>query len=307
VTGSLIAVFERLDLATLSSLIASAADDPDIELITFQLQPAATKGTVPDGEISSGFRYLFEVKTEFDAIRELQLRGHLNNLSGTAADERLFVLTPDAVEPSAVATLRTTDPRLSWFSFATLSAAIDDVLLGEGIRDDERLLLRELQVLFTEEGLLGRQDTVVVAARLAYDFYLNHGAYVCQQARSFRADLSHLAFYRKRTIESEIPQILDVQDDVLFTLDEAARRRSTGNHHDAAIADLIEATLADGSRVVGDVHKVFLLSRKGDPETIELPAPVVHSGDGVGSAFTMGQRYVYLEDLRKAKTTADLR
>lgn len=130
VTGSLIAVFERLDLATLSALLSSAVEDPDIELITFRLQPAAAKGTVPDGEISSGFRYLFEVKTDFDAIRELQLRGHLDNLSGTAADERLFVVSPDAVEPSAVTALRTTDRRLSWFSFAILSASIDDVLGG---------------------------------------------------------------------------------------------------------------------------------------------------------------------------------
>jgi hypothetical protein len=73
------------------------------------------------------------------------------------------------------------------------------------------------------------------------------------------------------------------------------------------MADLIEGELATGSRDEGAIHKVFLLSEAHDAETVRLSGPLMHASDGAGSAFTMGQRYVYLDDLRSAKTTADLR
>lgn len=300
----MVAVFERIDLSSLREILALALEDPEIDLMTFRLQPGASSGTVPDGEIASNFRYLLEVKTEFGTLNEIQLRGHLAQLSGTATDERLLAVTPDAAEPPLVTTIKAADPRLTWFSFASLNRSISDVLEGEWIRDDERLLLRELQHLFVEEGLLGRQDTVLVAAGLAHGFYLKHAAYVCQQGRSFRSDVTHLGFYRKLKIECEIPRVVCVTDDVLFTPDEAVRRRAIGNEVEVKLAELIEATLAEGSRIEGDIHKVFLLSAVGDPETVTLRSPIAHKA---GGAFVQYQRYVFLEDLSKAETTADLR
>ena len=42
-------------------------------------------------------------------------------------------------------------------------------------------------------------------------------------------------------------------------------------------------------------------------EAWELAQSLLHTMGGKGSAFTMGQRYVYLEELKTAKSTADLR
>ena len=93
-------------------------------------------------------------------------------------------------------------------------------------------------------------------------------------------------------------------DDVHFTPDEAVRRRAIGSEAEVRLAELIEATLAEGSRIEGDIHKVFLLSAVGDPATVTLRAPISHLA---GGAFVQHQRYVFLEDLSKAETTADLR
>ena len=308
VTGSVVAVFERLDLTTLQEILAHAAEDPSLELVTFRLQPAVAKATVPDAEIQAAFRYLVEVKTAFDSVRQAQIEGHLKLLSGDpGVDERLIVITPDAGKPRPVADVQAKDDRVAWFNFSDLNLAIEAVLQKEGIRDDERLLLRELQILFVEEGLLGRQDTVIVAARLAHSFYLAHSAYVCQQGRAFREGLTNMGFYRKRQIEAEVPRILYVEDSVPFTVEEAERRRQRGDSTAVEIADLITSSLVTGERKDGDVHKVFLLSPPDTQDTEHLPGVVLHSGDGAGSAFTMGQRYVYLDDLRTAKSTQDLR
>ena len=90
-----------------------------------------------------------------------------------AADERLFVITPDAAEPGVIEQLA--DPRMLWFNFAGLSQAIDQLLTDpmQLVADQERFLLRELQALFEQEGLVTRDDVDVVAARHAYGEYLS--------------------------------------------------------------------------------------------------------------------------------------
>lgn len=309
VTGSMIAVFERLDLSTLTFILGQAIDDLDLELLTFVLQPASGDGSVPDAEISGGFRFLFEIKTAYDAVNPVQLDGHLNHLQRTdTLRELLIVVSPDSVSPSPVSDLQAAGQPVKWFSFATLHSVIDAALAeNEGVRDDERLLLRELQTLLVEEGLLGRQDTVIVAAGLAHGFYKSHDSYVCQQGRSFREGLTHLGFYRRRGIEREIPRILRVEDNVTFTLADAAAWRALPDPLDQRIGAVIEASLASGERADGAVHKVFLLSPPDAEETIELGERIPHKTDGRGTAFAMHQRYVYLEDLKTAKSTADLR
>jgi hypothetical protein len=211
----MLAVFERLDLATLERILQGATEESSLELVRFDLVRPEGPGTVPDGRIAASFKSLFEVKTDYDALRREQLEGHLGLLNdGEYADKRLFVLTPDALEPALVKELES--EWLRWFSFGDLSRAIDAALKAEGVPDDERVLLRELQVLFAQEGLLGRQDVVVVAARNAYDFYRRWSAYVCQAGRTFRPDLRRLGFYRRLHIEREVPEILLRRDDVEF-------------------------------------------------------------------------------------------
>jgi hypothetical protein len=49
-----------------------------------------------------------------------------------------------------------------------------------------RFLLRELQALLVDEGLVDTDDVVIAAARIAYYEYLPHTAYICQACRAFR-------------------------------------------------------------------------------------------------------------------------
>jgi hypothetical protein len=306
VTGSILAVFERLDFSTLERILRAATEESSLQLVRFDLVRPEGPGTVPDGRIAASFKYLFEVKTDYDSLRRAQLDGHLQHLNGGPyADKRLFVLTPDPEEPALITQLE--DERVRWFNFNDLSRSIDSALTVEGVPDDERVLLRELQALFAQEGLLGREDTVVVAARNAYGFYLQHSAYVCQAGRAFRPGLTRLGFYRKRKIEREFPLILTRRDDVTFSSAEAARLRMTGDAHDAVIASLIESTVGGGSHIEGNPYQVFLLSAPDDDQhTLRLPVPIEHAG---GAAWTMGQRYVYSERVKTSpppKSTDEL-
>ncbi len=299
----MIAVFERLDLSTLERILEVATEESSLQLVAFDIVRPEGPGTVPDARIAASFKYLFEVKTAYDALRADQIEGHVEKLDGSHVDERLFVVTPDPEEPALITTLG--DERVRWMSFSTLNDAINEALRSETVADEERFLLRELQTLVSQEGLLGREDSVVVAARSAYDFYLRHSAYVCQSGRAFRRGLSRMGFYRSRKIESHIPTILLIRDAVPFTSEEVNRLRGTGDVFDARIADLIQAALTAAERVEGQNYQVFLLSSPESEQTCRLPQPITHEGPGV--AWTMGQRYAHFDRLRTGpQTTAEL-
>lgn len=144
-------------------------------------------------------------------------------------------------------------------------------------------------------------DTVIVAARDAYDAYLITSAYVCQPLRSFRERVKYLGFYRNKAIQPEIAAIKHRRKSVVFSRDEASRLRSTGDPTDAAVAELIEARLAAG-RSAGQEHQVFLLSPKADPETIKLPGEIQHTERG---AWTQAQRYTTSAALKRTPSTTD--
>jgi len=144
-------------------------------------------------------------------------------------------------------------------------------------------------------------DTVIVAARDAYDAYLGTAAYVCQPMRSFRDRVRYLGFYRDKAIQLEIPAIRHRRKAVTFTPDEATRLRAAGEPFDADIAELIDRRLARGTRV-GEEHQVFLLTPKDDPETIKLLAEVRHGGRG---AWTQAQRYTTSAALKQSPSTTD--
>lgn len=304
VTGSMIAVFQRLDLSTLEKILEAVTEESSLQLVSFDIVRPEGAGTVPDARIAASFKYLFEVKTAYDALRSDQIAGHLKKLDGSHSDERLFVLTPDAEEPAIVASAG--DPRIRWTSFAALNDGINGALLDETVADNERFLLRELQVLLSQEGLLGREDTVVVAARYAYDFYLRHSAYICQSGRAFRRGLTRMGFYRHRKIEPHLPAILPpIHDAVPFTHDHATRLRSTNDPTDSRLAELIEETIMSGERIDGYAYQVFLLSSPDSHQTCRLPQAILHDSEGV--AWTMGQRYSHYDRLRQGpRTTAEL-
>ena len=182
-----------------------------------------TSQTVPDARISAQFSLWIETKTSTGAVRTKQLRGHLEHMRADRnVFERLIVLTPDAEEPPQIAEVG--DDRIVWVRFADLTQAIDELLSNpaEVVSEREQVLLRELVQMFEEDGLLALpDDTVIVAARQAYDEYLRYSAYICQPDRSFRPGLTHMGFYRHKQIEPLIPAIIARRDDITLKIGRA--------------------------------------------------------------------------------------
>jgi hypothetical protein len=311
VTSSMLAVFERIDLSLLEELLTAATGESALQLVSFVNQPPGRGASVPDARISARFSYWFEVKTGRDAVSKSQLEEHLHNLSGDSQDERLFVVTPDPIEPAAVRELG--NSRVVWFSFASLHDAIGHVLDAEVqvISERAEFLLRELQALLVDDGLLDHDDVVVVAARVAYGEYLEHAAYVCQPGRSFRDGLSYLGFYAEGAIRQEVPRILHREDRVPFSQDEVQRRRASDDPLDQRVADVIDASVGNGSRQATEAYQVFLLSPVADDETLILERPIINTkraASGRPWAWTLQQRYVSSSQLISptVTTTEDL-
>lgn len=311
VTSSMLAVFERIDLALLEELLTASTGESALQLVSFVNQPPGHGASVPDGRISARFSYWFEVKTARDAVNRRQLQEHLRCLTGDAQDERLFVVTPDAAEPAVVGDLA--DGRVVWFSFAHLHDAISQVLGASDQVISERtgFLLRELQALLVDDGLLDHDDVVVVAARVAYGEYLEHAAYVCQPGRSFRDGLTRLGFYAKGAIQPEFPRILHREEQVPFSAAEVEERRASTDFSDQRIAEVIETFVGNGARQSAESYQVFLLSPPDDEDTLVLARPILNTkraASGRPWAWTLQQRYVSSKQLTDpaVSTTEDL-
>lgn len=145
-------------------------------------------------------------------------------------------------------------------------------------------------------------DTVVVAARHAYQNYLGTGAYVCQPLRSFREDIRYLGFYKDKAIQPEIPLIRHRRKNVAFSRDEAKRLRASGEETNAAIGDLIDKNLDSAQQTEGQPYQVFLLSSPEDDETLRLLKEIRHTKRG---AWTQGQRYTASGALRRGPATTE--
>jgi hypothetical protein len=301
VTGSVLAVLRSLALGRTERLLGALLQESEFQLIQFQNQVAKGGEGVPDALISGSFRLLIETKVVRNAVNTEQLSRHLKRLAGREAFERLLVLTPDDRRPDTIAP--SADLRLAWASFATLDQAIDELLADpkEVIAEREAFLLRNLQLMLEDEGLLKSADEVlVVPARVAWSEYQKFSAYVCQPQRAFK-QVDYMAFYADGAIQPKIPKILEVIDEVVFEPDSSLSQN---------VVPLIQEMIGSGARAKGALYKVLLLSGPTDARTLTLSHPIVNdliSPAGRGIAFTQNQRYVSLARLKSAKQTSELR
>ena len=158
----------------------------------------------------------------------------------------------------------------------------------------------------TDNASAATDDVLVVAARIAYDEYLNYHAYICQTGRHFR-DVDRIGFYRQGEIMEHFPSIRAQEDGVAFSRENVERLRATGSPIDSEVADLIDTLVEHHRRDDWDAYQVFLLTPPDDPHTLTLSHPIKHDTRGRGSAWTMGHRYVgEAALLRDPQTTADL-
>lgn len=312
VTSSMMAVFERLDLALVRDLLEAATGSGDeLRAVTFQNQIVGD-GSVPDACISGRFSWWFETKIVRNGYAteghdRTQVRRHASLLTGDP-DGRLFVLTPDPTQPPWFDTLDGVEGeargRVIWLSFLDVTKAIRALLADPGrlVGEQTRFLLTELTAFFDAEGLLTSDDTVVVAARAAWQDYLTYSAYVCQPDRAFRPGLTHFGFYYKTAIQPVVPRILGHFPSVLFTRENADVLRTAG---DGEVADLVVRLLDDESRTEGAAYGVFLLSSADSPETERLPQAILNdtkTDSGRAWAWTLGQRYTSIERLKSGAT-----
>lgn len=317
VTGSTLAVFERVGLELVAELLA-ATSGSGLELTPVLYQNQVDVGdSIPDACIRARFSWWFETKTQRGAYAaeshgRRQLRMHAAQLESDPT-ALLFVLTPDLSPPTWLdpgagldGVAESVRARVIWLGFRALADAMSTVvadparLLGE----QTRLLLGELSALYEAEGLTTADDVVVLAARAAWPEYQNRAAYVCQADRSFKADLTHMAFYAERCVQPLVPRIQGHHAAVTFTRDEALARRTAGQKR---VADLIDALILDGTRDDGAAYDVWLLSGPDAEDTVHLAGPIpndITTESGRPWAYTLGQRYARLDRLQTAATTS---
>lgn len=301
VTASILAVLQSLALQRTERLLGALLEQSDFELVRFENQPSKGGKGVPDAMILSSIRLLVETKIERNAVDPEQLNQHLKRFEGTnEATKVLLVITPDEQCPHVIEELG--DKRVAWSSFAALVQAIDDLILDvqEVVSEREEFLLRELQAMLLNEGLIATaNDVVVVAARDALPEYHRYHAYICQPDRPFQP-VQRMAFYTQGMIDPHIPKILAVHDHVELTVEK----------HDGQLKELVERLLVETPRrVKGQANKVIFLSALDSPDTIVLANPVMNdltTKNGRTIAFTQSQRYTSLERLRMANNTSDL-
>lgn len=161
--------------------------------------------------------------------------------------------------------------------------------------------------LLDERPPAAESVAVVVPAKDAWAFYLEHGVYICQPERYFR-NVSHLGFYAEKAIQLEVPKVLRRIDDVTWTPEEIGRLKGTHREEDQALADVIKAGLA--SHWKGPAHQVFFLTRPGEEGEqqghVTLENTLDNLRSGRGSGWVQRQRYVSVADLRSARTLAEL-
>lgn len=160
-------------------------------------------------------------------------------------------------------------------------------------------------------------DTVIVAGREAWDIYNHTSVYVCRPGRYFR-DVERLGFYENKSIRRQLPRILEIRDNVLWTEENAQILESSANINDRKIAKSIRWSQSeDGKKIEGgwdgwnNHFKVFILTEArdenlGDDRHLVLAQDIPHKTIGRGSAFTQRQRYVPSSRLQVAKDTDDL-
>ncbi len=301
ITSSILAVLQSLALTRTERLIGALLDDTEFQLVRFHNQPSKGAAGIPDAIIASNFTILLETKIKQNTVTKGQLKRHLDrlNIGINQIYTWCIVLTPDISTPSEVSEIN--DSRLIWASFALLHEAINDLLsdLEEVVSEREAFLLRELQSMLKEEGLLtNEKDVVVVPARRAWPEYHKYNVYFCQPNRSHQP-VKYLAFYTDGEIKPIVPQILEVYDDVICEPD----------RYKGELNRLVNKRLDEDPAALGHPNKIFLLTAPDDPRTMHLEQPIRNnllSSTGKNTAFTQNQRYVILADLIIAKHTSDL-
>lgn len=299
VTSSIIQVLKHLPVNVVEAFLAMFTSDSSKQFpqvfVQFENQKKS-EDSIPDARISANFALVFEVKTSTSAINIVQMNKHFKNTKESGGT--LVYLTPDAFRPKELS-----NDEIVWKNFQHLFDRIAELLADPTLILSERdqFLLKNLQILFDESGLLPKiNEVAIVAASAAWPVYQKYGVYVCQANRSFR-NVDWIGFYAEGKIQPVIAKTIKCYKNFEFT-DEALTK-------DSALNTKLHSWLKDHSWAKGICLQVFDLSTLGCKDTITLPNPIqndLKSKSGRASAYTQGQRYTLLADLKTATKTSEL-
>lgn len=314
VTASIVNVLRRLPMDVVEVILKRLAfdEDPASAFFVFKNQSAKNDGsdTVPDAELSANFKILLETKIVSDASDQAQIQHHKKQI-GDAEHQRVVLLTPDFDDP----TKKWGDEEqkgVTWRDFYFLTELIDSLFTDEDLILSERdqLLLKELQIMLRDEGLLPSRDrVVVVAANMAFMRYEKQTgarvrAYICQPNRTFRAD--SFAFYAEGKIQPLVARVtksIEELDVRTFTNSNPQSEIFLEEDEKKAVKECYE--LSEDLRAAESeqplVLKVVFLSAPDANETIKLDRPIENDLRNQNTqrryAYTQGQRYTSLSRL----------
>ena len=161
VTATFLTVLERLRPSKRKRIFNRLVGHSKFKTDTFENQ-VIRKYSVPDAKAGSGPAIYMETKTVRGSVSPNQIASHLRGLN---CGESLLVLTPDDFKPSR---LNTPDlSNVSWASFTSLFAVVEEVLADEGgaCTEMEAFLLKEFSRMLRQDGLLASaKDRVLVIA-----------------------------------------------------------------------------------------------------------------------------------------------
>ena len=278
-------------------------------------QPSKGGKGVPDAEIAADFHILVEVKMPRNSFDLEQMDRHFKRLESLRSSNRkLFFLTSDEEnEDTAFQNWKASlsedgQGRIRYITFIDLKASIETLMEDDAfaLSDIEIFLLKNLMSMFENEGLLGQaEDTVIVAAGDTYEANVKHKLYVCQPGRSFRR-VKYLGFYNSQAIKPEI-MVLDSKTPSQHV--RLAELESSRSGDDKLLAKRIRYYISDMGLEESDFFEgpfqVFL-----PKDMVKLEASIPNTLTAESSdrrvAYTQGQRYAKMSDLKAARTTSDL-
>lgn len=314
VTATFLGVLQRLSLPNIDRILQRllCEDGESYNLVSFENQ-IRTKGSVPDARIRMGNTIWIETKTERNAVRPGQIGRHLKSVG---EGEVLLVLTPDESRPAVLDVDKTHKGKIAWSNFSALSDVIGEILADEDEPPTEReaFLLRELVLMFREDGLLSSEGptVAVVGASHGWPMYEALSVYRCSLTLPFRsADRFHyIAFYADGEIKKAVPKVKAVIGSINLTRQEEVESLASPAKELAQNLFHKISQNRDQRRWFGDDFKVMFLSEPGDPDTKRLSKAIANNKIGRSGKrvpFLYGKpRYVSLDSLQKARTTTEL-
>jgi hypothetical protein len=316
VTSTILAVFERLSLSTVTRILQILVGDLELSLIKYENQVRGTD-SVPDGRIRGIFDYSIETKIVTGDVKEKQI---INHCVGLKYDfSKLLVLTPDPVLPEILKGLMEKEPRCAnriiWANFDKMIEGISSVL-EESILllDREKFLLSELRDFIFNEKLTSEdfsKKILVVPAGAAWQVYKKYHVYKCQPNRFFRPS-SYMGFYADGEIKKHFPKILGYVENINIQTGDLANVEifPVNNANKEEIRKkLIKIKESLKPDEWDEESKFIVLSDIDSEETFQNDYPIRNDKTSYSekpTAFVQKQTYLNLDDLSGKRFTSEL-